>query len=124
MKKNMLFGRSPENKREDGRCSPHYFTDIVHPNIKKGLAKAGRQLGDIELCSLKVCSVDKDRERARRRALLPVIPEFLWLASRRGPVGWPPAEVLRRKTHQQRSRCRSVIPNDKGYPLYGFGKNR
>ena len=52
--------------------TPQYFTDIVHPNVKKGLAKAGRQLGDIELCSLKVCSVDKDRERARRRARPPI----------------------------------------------------
>ena len=52
--------------------TPQYFTDIVQPNIKKGLAKAGRQLGDIELCSLKVCSVDKDRERARRRARAPI----------------------------------------------------
>ena len=52
--------------------TPQYFTDIVHPNVKKGLAKTGRHLSDIELCSLKVCSVDKDRERARSRARSPI----------------------------------------------------
>ncbi|MCG8343717.1 MAG: LLM class flavin-dependent oxidoreductase [Chlorobiales bacterium] len=52
--------------------TPHYFTDIVHPNIKKGLSKAGRSMSDIEMCSLKVCSVDKDRARARRRARAPI----------------------------------------------------
>lgn len=52
--------------------TPKYFTDIVHPNIKKGLQKSGRQAKDIELCSLKVCSVDKDRDRARRRARPPI----------------------------------------------------
>jgi probable F420-dependent oxidoreductase len=52
--------------------TPQYFTDIVHPNVKKGLAKTGRHLSDIELCSLKVCSVDKDRQRARRRARPPI----------------------------------------------------
>ncbi|SVC07183.1 uncharacterized protein METZ01_LOCUS260037, partial [marine metagenome] len=52
--------------------TPQYFTDIVHPNVKKGLAKTGRHLSDFELCSLKVCSVDKDRERARRRARPPI----------------------------------------------------
>ena len=52
--------------------TPQYFTDIVHPYVKKGLAKTGRHLSDIELCSLKVCSVDKDRQRARRRARPPI----------------------------------------------------
>ena len=47
--------------------TPRYFTDIVLPNIDKGLSKAGRTRADIELCSLKVCSVDRDRARARRR---------------------------------------------------------
>ena len=44
----------------------------MHPNIAKGLAKAGRSRADIELCSLKVCSVDRDRARARRRARGPI----------------------------------------------------
>ena len=52
--------------------TPRYFTDIVHPNIDKGLASAGRSRADIELCSLKVCSVDRDRGRARRRARGPI----------------------------------------------------
>ena len=52
--------------------TPRYFSDIVHPNIAKGLARAGRSHGDIELCSLKVCSVDRDRARARRRARGPI----------------------------------------------------
>lgn len=47
--------------------TPGYFTDIVHPNVKKGLTKAGRSLSDIELCSVKACSVDKDRATARQR---------------------------------------------------------
>ena len=52
--------------------TPRYFTDIVLPNIDKGLSKAGRTRADIELCSLKVCSVDRDRQRARRRARGPI----------------------------------------------------
>ncbi len=52
--------------------TPHYFTDIVHPNLKKGMSKTGRSPSDIEICSLKVCSVDGDRERARRRARPPI----------------------------------------------------
>ena len=47
--------------------TPNYFTDIVHPNVKKGLSKAGRTLSEIELCSVKACSVDKDRNTARQR---------------------------------------------------------
>lgn len=47
--------------------TPQYFTDIVHPNIRKGLDRAGRAHSDIEMCSLKVCSVDRDRARDRRR---------------------------------------------------------
>lgn len=47
--------------------TPRYFTDVVHPAVKQGRAKAGRALADFELCSVKACSVDKDRARARRR---------------------------------------------------------
>ena len=52
--------------------TPQYFTNIVHPNLKKGLASTRRCISDIELCSLKVCSVDKNRARARRRARPPI----------------------------------------------------
>ncbi len=52
--------------------TPRYFTDIVHPNIKAGLDRAGRSASSLELCSLKVCSVDKDRARARRNARNPI----------------------------------------------------
>ncbi len=52
--------------------TPRYFTDIVLPNVDKGLAKAGRTRADIEMCSLKVCSVDRDRATARRRARGPI----------------------------------------------------
>ncbi len=52
--------------------TPRYFTDIVRPNIEKGLARTGRARSDIELCSLKVCSVDADRTRARQRARAPI----------------------------------------------------
>jgi probable F420-dependent oxidoreductase len=52
--------------------TPQYFTNIVHPNLKRGLTSTGRSISDIELCSLKVCSVDKDRARARRRARPPI----------------------------------------------------
>ena len=47
--------------------TPRYFTDIVHPAVKRGLSKAGRSRADFEFCSVKACSVDKDRGRARRR---------------------------------------------------------
>jgi len=52
--------------------TPQYFEEIVHPNVKKGLRNTGRNYSDIELCSLKVCSVDSDRAVARNRAKPPI----------------------------------------------------
>ncbi len=48
--------------------TPHYFTEIVHPAVKEGLSRAGRDPSSFEHCAVKICSVDKDRARARQRA--------------------------------------------------------
>jgi probable F420-dependent oxidoreductase len=42
-----------------------YIETVVHPNLKQGMAKAGRAWGDFELATLKVCAVDRDRKAAR-----------------------------------------------------------
>lgn len=42
-----------------------YFSEVVHPNIKAGMRKAGRDGNEFEYCTLKVCAVDTDRKRAR-----------------------------------------------------------
>ena len=48
--------------------TPRYFTETIHPNLKKGLSAAGRSVDDFELCAVKCCSVNKDRKRARSLA--------------------------------------------------------
>lgn len=48
--------------------TPRYFTDVVHPNLKKGLDAAGRSRESFELCALKICAVNKDRRTARALA--------------------------------------------------------
>ena len=48
--------------------TPHYFTEIVHPMVREGLASAGRDPSTFEHCAVKICSVDSDRGRARQRA--------------------------------------------------------
>ena len=48
--------------------TPHYFTEIVHPAVKAGLARSGREAAAFEHCAVKICSVDRDRARARQRA--------------------------------------------------------
>lgn len=45
-----------------------YFENIAHPNLAKGLAKAGRSPDDFEVATLKVCAVHKDRKFARAMA--------------------------------------------------------
>ena len=42
-----------------------YFEEVVHPNVKKGMARAGRDAKGFEFCTLKVCAVNKDRRTAR-----------------------------------------------------------
>ena len=48
--------------------TPRYFTEVVHPNVKKGLAAAGRSRDSFELCAFKVCAVNKDASAARALA--------------------------------------------------------
>jgi alkanesulfonate monooxygenase SsuD/methylene tetrahydromethanopterin reductase-like flavin-dependent oxidoreductase (luciferase family) len=48
--------------------TPRYFTEVVHPNLKKGLAAAGRSRDGSELCAFKVCAVNKDASAARALA--------------------------------------------------------
>jgi probable F420-dependent oxidoreductase len=45
-----------------------YFNEIVHPNIKTGLDRAGRSKSDFEICSVKCCAINKDAKQARQLA--------------------------------------------------------
>ncbi|HEX4172716.1 MAG TPA: LLM class flavin-dependent oxidoreductase, partial [Acetobacteraceae bacterium] len=40
-----------------------YLKDTVHPNLRRGTAK--RDVGNCELCLLRLCAVDRDRAHAR-----------------------------------------------------------
>ncbi len=42
-----------------------YLTEVVHPNLKRGLDASGRSLNEFELCAIKCCAVNKDAKRAR-----------------------------------------------------------
>jgi probable F420-dependent oxidoreductase len=48
--------------------TPRYFRDVVHPNVKEGLAKAGRGEKTFEWCAAKICSVSQNRKDARALA--------------------------------------------------------
>lgn len=48
--------------------TPRYLTELIHPNLKKGLSAAGRSPDHCELCAVKCCAVSKDRKTARALA--------------------------------------------------------
>ena len=48
--------------------TPQYFTDVVHPNLKKGFGQSGRDKGSFEICAVKCCAVDNNRKQARALA--------------------------------------------------------
>lgn len=43
-----------------------YLTEVVHPNLKRGLDSSGRSLEDVEICAIKCCAVNKDARQARQ----------------------------------------------------------
>ena len=45
-----------------------YIQEVVHPNLKIGMAKSGRSWDKFELATLKVCAVNRDRKAARNLA--------------------------------------------------------
>jgi len=45
--------------------TPRYFRDVVHPNVKQGLARSGLSEKPFEWCAVKICSVNRNRKRAR-----------------------------------------------------------
>jgi len=44
--------------------TPRYLTELVHPNLKKGLETGERSRASFELCVVKCCAVSKDRREA------------------------------------------------------------
>lgn len=52
--------------------SPEYFAAEVRPNILKGAENAGRDIADIDIMSLTLCSVSDDRKEAMRLARISV----------------------------------------------------
>jgi probable F420-dependent oxidoreductase len=44
---------------------PKYLSDIVHPNLAKGLARANRKKESVEICAMGICAVNQDASRAR-----------------------------------------------------------
>ena len=51
-----------------GINTPKYITEVVHPNLQRGLQRAGRKRQDVELCMLKICAVNNDAMAARALA--------------------------------------------------------
>ncbi len=45
--------------------TPRYFTDMVHPNLKKGFNLSGRDKDGFEICAVKCCAVNNNRKQAR-----------------------------------------------------------
>jgi probable F420-dependent oxidoreductase len=41
-----------------------YLSEIVHPNLTKGLGRANRDKASVEVCATRICSVNKDAARA------------------------------------------------------------
>jgi len=48
--------------------TPTYITEVVHPNLQRGLQRAGRVRQDVELCTIKICAVHQDARAARALA--------------------------------------------------------
>jgi len=42
-----------------------YLSDVVHPNLAKGLGRANRAKASVEVCAPRICSVNRDPARAR-----------------------------------------------------------
>jgi alkanesulfonate monooxygenase SsuD/methylene tetrahydromethanopterin reductase-like flavin-dependent oxidoreductase (luciferase family) len=42
-----------------------YLSEIVHPNLVKGLRRAGRDKAAVDVCATRICSVNRDAARAR-----------------------------------------------------------
>jgi probable F420-dependent oxidoreductase len=51
-----------------GLNTPKYITEVVHPNLQRGLQRAGRVRQDVELCALKICAVNNNARAARALA--------------------------------------------------------
>ena len=45
-----------------------YLSEIVRPNLAKGLGRAGRDKASVEVCAMRICSVNNDAVRARNLA--------------------------------------------------------
>jgi len=48
--------------------SPRYFTEMIWPNLQRGLQRAGREREQITLCASLLCAPNRDRVLARRAA--------------------------------------------------------
>jgi probable F420-dependent oxidoreductase len=45
-----------------------YLSEIVHPNLAKGLGRANRARASVEVCAIRICAVNSDAARARNLA--------------------------------------------------------
>jgi 5,10-methylenetetrahydromethanopterin reductase len=45
--------------------TPRYFQDVVRPNVRQGLARSALSEKPFEWCAVKICSVNRNRKRAR-----------------------------------------------------------
>jgi alkanesulfonate monooxygenase SsuD/methylene tetrahydromethanopterin reductase-like flavin-dependent oxidoreductase (luciferase family) len=45
--------------------TPRYFQEVVHLNVKQGLARSGLGEKPFEWCAVKICSVNRNRKRAK-----------------------------------------------------------
>lgn len=53
-------------------ATPSYLRDVVRPSVEAGARVAGRDVSDIEVSALVLCSVSEDRAEAMRRARINV----------------------------------------------------
>ena len=47
---------------------PSYIRDIVHPNLVKGCARTNRRRASVEVCAIRICSVNSNAAAARNLA--------------------------------------------------------
>ncbi len=83
--------------------TPRYFSEVVHPNLKRGRAAAQRQSEPFEFCAVKACVMNPDRQRARDIARYAIafysnLPYFDIVLD---PMGFTEAKLAIRAATQQ-----------------------
>jgi probable F420-dependent oxidoreductase len=83
--------------------SRRYFTDVIHPNLKRGQAARTLPSQDFEFCGAKICAVNKDRKRAREIARVDIafFSELPYFDIVLDPLGFTEAKLAIRAAAQR-----------------------